>query len=113
MNRRTFVQALGGAAAAAATNSRRSRHPPGFDTYSIRAFGWNIQLIDYAAKLKLDTLQLSSLDNYSEASSPGVEHGARRKPRHAARHGNRMRVSDFQSFGNPAARPRSRMSSRD
>jgi sugar phosphate isomerase/epimerase len=70
MNRRTFVQALGGAAAAAGASAADSRPAQGirlgFDTYSVRAFGWkDMQLIDYAAKLKLDTLQLSSLDNYS------------------------------------------------
>src|SRR5579884_4055720 len=71
MNRRTFVQTLGGAAAAAATSAAAGTRPAqgirlGFDTYSIRALGWkDIQLIDYAAKLKLDTIQLSSLDNYS------------------------------------------------
>jgi sugar phosphate isomerase/epimerase len=37
----------------------------GFDTYSVRAFKWkDIQLIDYAAGLKLDTIQLSSLGDY-------------------------------------------------
>lgn len=66
MNRRTFVQALGGAAAAAATARPARGLRLGFDTYSVRAFGWkDMQLIDYAAQLKLDTVQLSSLDNYS------------------------------------------------
>src|SRR5580704_18855363 len=68
MNRRNFVQALGGAAAAAvAADSRPAQGIRlGFDTYSVRAFGWkDMQLIDYAAKLKLDTLQLCSLDNYT------------------------------------------------
>ncbi len=37
----------------------------GFDSYSIRAFEWKaIQLLDYAAGLKLDTVQLSSLGDY-------------------------------------------------
>jgi len=37
----------------------------GFDSYSIRAFQWKaIQLLDYAAGLKLDTVQLSSLGDY-------------------------------------------------
>ncbi len=37
----------------------------GFDSYSIRAFKWKaMQLLDYAAGLKLDTVQLSSLDDY-------------------------------------------------
>ena len=37
----------------------------GFDTYSLRAFRWKaIQLLDYAAGLKLDTIQISSLGDY-------------------------------------------------
>lgn len=37
----------------------------GFDTYSIRAFGWRgTQLLDYAARLQLDTLQISDLTDY-------------------------------------------------
>lgn len=37
----------------------------GFDTYSLRAFGWKaMQLLDYAAALKLDTIQISSLADY-------------------------------------------------
>jgi sugar phosphate isomerase/epimerase len=37
----------------------------GFDTYSLRAWRWNaIQFIDYAANLQLDTIQLSSLNDY-------------------------------------------------
>jgi sugar phosphate isomerase/epimerase len=37
----------------------------GFDTYSLRAFNWKaIQLLDYAAGLKLDTIQISSLGDY-------------------------------------------------
>lgn len=43
----------------------------GFDSYSIRAFNWKaIQLLDYAAGLKLDTVQLSSLGDY-ESLEPG------------------------------------------
>jgi len=37
----------------------------GFDSYSIRDFHWrDMQLLDYAASLKLDTIQLSGLDDY-------------------------------------------------
>jgi sugar phosphate isomerase/epimerase len=37
----------------------------GFDTYSLRAFHWKApQFLDYAAALKLDTVQLSSLSDY-------------------------------------------------
>ena len=37
----------------------------GFDNFSIRAFGWKApQLIEYAAKLKVDTLLMSDLNVY-------------------------------------------------
>jgi 3-oxoisoapionate decarboxylase len=37
----------------------------GFDTYSIRDFRWkDIQLLDYAASLKLDTIQISGLESF-------------------------------------------------
>ncbi len=37
----------------------------GFDTYSLRGFRWKaIQLLNYAAGLKLDTIQISSLSDY-------------------------------------------------
>ena len=56
----------------------------GFDSYSIRDFRWkDIQLLDYAAGLKLDTIQLSGLDDY-ESLEP--EHLAKVKE-HAARVG--------------------------
>jgi 3-oxoisoapionate decarboxylase len=63
MRRRTFLQLAGASALAAQV-------PPagiklGFDVYSIRAFEWKaIQLIDYAAGLGLDTIQISSLEDY-------------------------------------------------
>jgi 3-oxoisoapionate decarboxylase len=66
MFRRTFLQTLPAAALAA------SAPPPadipvklGFDTYSLRAFRWKApQLLDYAARQKLDTIQISSLDDF-------------------------------------------------
>ncbi|MCC7155605.1 MAG: sugar phosphate isomerase/epimerase, partial [Bryobacterales bacterium] len=37
----------------------------GYDSYSIRGLKWKApRLIDYAAELKLDTLQIGSLDDY-------------------------------------------------
>ena len=37
----------------------------GFDTYSLRAFQWTgTQLLDYAGRLKLDTIQFSALGDY-------------------------------------------------
>lgn len=38
----------------------------GFDTYSIRGLGWkDMQYLDYAASLRLDNVQLSSLGDYA------------------------------------------------
>src|SRR3989440_1949736 len=65
MLRRTFLQTASGAALAAAATGPGDGIRLGFDTFSIRDFGWkDIQLLDYAASQKLDTIQLSSLDDY-------------------------------------------------
>lgn len=71
MRRRTFVKALaasplaGPAAPAAAEDKPPMNIKLGFDTYSLRAFHWKApQFLDYAANLKLDSVQLSSLDDY-------------------------------------------------
>ena len=59
-----FLQATSSAALAAAANAPGEGIRLGFDTFSIRDFHWkDIQLSDYAASLKLDTVQLSSLDD--------------------------------------------------
>ena len=96
MRRRTFLQATvaGLTARSASAGGDVSTVPIrlGFDTYSIRAFHWKaIQLLDYAASLKLDTIQFSSLDDY-ESLEP--DHLARVKDyareswhRHRRRHG--------------------------
>ncbi len=64
MQRRAFLKALTVTAATpllAATPNIRL----GFDTYSLRAFGWKgVELIDYAIKQGLDTIQFSSLDDF-------------------------------------------------
>jgi sugar phosphate isomerase/epimerase len=67
MSRRTFLKAApatamaSGAAGSAATDGIRL----GFDSYALRNFNWKaIKLIDYAASQKLDTIQISSLDDY-------------------------------------------------
>jgi len=69
MHRRRFIQTAASIAAAVVAPAEESSVIPvrlGFDTYSIRAFKWKaIQLLDYAAGLKLDTIQLSSLDDYA------------------------------------------------
>ncbi len=61
MFRRTFIQTASGAALAAPAEPIRL----GIDSYSIRELRWKaIQLLDYAAGLKLDTIQLSGLGDY-------------------------------------------------
>lgn len=72
MRRRTFIQAAAGlGAAAAAENQTAVPIRLGFDTYSLRAFKWKaIQFLDYAARLKLDTIQISALADY-ESLEPG------------------------------------------
>src|SRR5271168_5145548 len=77
MYRRAFLQSIPAAAAlaaqqTAAAQSTNSAVPVklGFDTYSLRAFKWKApQLVDYAGSLKLDTIQISSLDEY-ESKEP-------------------------------------------
>jgi 3-oxoisoapionate decarboxylase len=66
MLRRTFLQTL--PVAAAALSAAPAEEVPvklGFDTYSLRAFKWKgVQLLDFAASQKLDTIQFSALDDY-------------------------------------------------
>lgn len=84
MRRRTFLKTtLHAAAAVAATHVAfvqevRSQTPAGirlgFDTYSLRAWKWKaIQFIDYAANLKLDSIQLSSLDDFESLDPPYLQ----------------------------------------
>jgi sugar phosphate isomerase/epimerase len=67
MRRRTFLQTLAAAPALAEAAPPAPAVPIklGFDTYSLRAFGWKIpQILDYAASQKLDTIQISSMGDY-------------------------------------------------
>src|SRR6516164_7852098 len=66
MHRRMFLQsAAAGAASAAASPAEEAGINLGFDSYSVRAFGWKApQLLDYTASLKLDTIQFSDMANY-------------------------------------------------
>ena len=86
MRRRTFLQSSSTALAAAALPAPAADGdiPLGFDSFSIRDWKWKaIQLLDYAAGLKLDTVQLSSLDDY-ESLEPAY---LQRVKDHAARLG--------------------------
>ncbi|MCX6631916.1 MAG: sugar phosphate isomerase/epimerase, partial [Candidatus Solibacter sp.] len=75
MLRRTFLQTL--PAAAAAMRSAAAEEVPvklGFDTYSVRAFKWKgTQLLDYAAGLKLDTVQFSALGDYGPLDARNLQ----------------------------------------
>jgi len=67
--RRRFIQSLPAAALAAGTDtSAPAEETPvklGFDSYSLRAFQWKApRLLEYAAGLKLDTIQFSDLADY-------------------------------------------------
>jgi sugar phosphate isomerase/epimerase len=68
---KTTLHTTAALAAAQAIQSQTSQNQMpqgirlGFDTYSLRAWHWKaIQFIDYAANLKLDSIQLSSLGDY-------------------------------------------------
>src|SRR5687767_3699016 len=76
-SRRQFIKSLTVAGAATMTDTsitdtfadaqanKRRGLKLGFDNFSIRAMGWKApQLLDYAAKLKVDTILLSDLEVY-------------------------------------------------
>ena len=64
MLRRTFLETIP-AAMAAAPAAQDVPVKLGFDTYSIRAFRWKApQFLEYAAGLKLDTIQFSDMADY-------------------------------------------------
>ena len=55
----------GGALAAAGSPAAPAGMKLGFDSYSLRSWKWNaMQLLDYTASLKLDTIQISDLGEY-------------------------------------------------
>jgi sugar phosphate isomerase/epimerase len=63
MLRRTFLGTL--PAAFLPLSAAETPVKLGFDTYSLRAFKWKgIQLLDFAAAQKLDTIQFSALEDY-------------------------------------------------
>ncbi len=63
--------------AAAAEPAKKANLKLGFDNFSVRAMGWNAsQLIDYAAKVKVDVLLMSDLEvyqNFEEAYLKGLK----------------------------------------
>jgi 3-oxoisoapionate decarboxylase len=75
MLRRTFLQTL--PVAAAALSAAPADETPvklGFDTYSLRAFKWKgLQLLDFAASQKLDTIQFSALADYGGLDAANLQ----------------------------------------
>src|SRR5262245_27666020 len=75
-SRRQFVKIVAIAGAATMTDKKtfaqtikRRNIKLGFDNFSVRAMGWKApQLLDYAAKLNVDTILLSDLDVYESHS---------------------------------------------
>src|SRR5262245_4758393 len=73
MLRRTFLQSLPAAAAAVTASAEEVPIRLGFDTYSLRAFKWKgLQLLEYAASQKLDTIQFSALEDYGGLDEPNL-----------------------------------------
>lgn len=69
LSRRSFLTTLASAAAAAPLLSQSSAAKPkikvGYDNFAVRAMGWKgAELVDYAVKLKCDTLFISDLDSF-------------------------------------------------
>lgn len=79
-SRRDFLRATLAATAAgwivprshlSAGAAERPRLKLGFDNFAVRAMGWKApQLLDYAAKLKVDSLFISDLDAFESHDSP-------------------------------------------
>jgi 3-oxoisoapionate decarboxylase len=75
MLRRSFLQSMPFAGAAfAAPLAEDVPIKLGFDTYSLRAFKWNgMQLLDFAAAQKLDTIQFSALADYGGLDAANLQ----------------------------------------
>ncbi len=103
MDRRTFLQTASSAAfglqQTIAQPAKSSGIPIrlGFDTYSLRAFQWKaMQLLDWAATQKVDTIQISSSGDYEslEPGAPCSRERTRGFAWHCARRGHRLHLSD-------------------
>jgi 3-oxoisoapionate decarboxylase len=79
MLRRTFLQTAAAAAVSAIKSPAATGVRLGYDTYSIRAWRFKaMQHLEYCAKLKLDTIQMSSLGDF-DSLEPAYLEGVRRK----------------------------------
>ncbi len=74
MLRRSFLQSFPLAAAAFAAPPDDVPIKLGFDTYSLRAFRWKaMELLDFAAAQKLDTIQFSALGDYGGLDAANLQ----------------------------------------
>src|SRR5258708_33320501 len=82
MRRRTFLTVAPAAAMAASAAGAGEGIRLGFDSYSIRNLHWKaMKLIDYAGSHKLDTLQISSLDDYESLEADHLQRAKDRAAR--------------------------------
>lgn len=73
MHRRAFIQSFGTAALAQPLRSAQPALRLGLDTYTLRAYNWSaIQLLDYAASQRLDTIQFSDLVDYGGSDAANL-----------------------------------------
>jgi sugar phosphate isomerase/epimerase len=83
MHRRDFLKLSAGAALISRLRAAAPGIRLGYDTYSLRAYRWKaMEHLDYTAALKLDTIQISSLDDFESLEA---SHLAKVKDKAAAR----------------------------
>jgi len=91
MTRRAFLPAAGLKITTGCLSCAWALPPPaglklGFDTYTLRGFRWKaIALLDYAARMRLDTIQFSSLRDFESLESGHLHH--------VRNHANRLGIS--------------------
>jgi sugar phosphate isomerase/epimerase len=73
MLRRTFLQSAAGLAPVPVVAAARHLKL-GYDTYSVRSYGWKaMQHLEYAASLKLDAIQISSLGDFESLDAAHLQ----------------------------------------
>ena len=74
MDRRTFLQLAGSVSLAAAQQTPSRRLRLGLDSYTLRGYGWKAaQFLEYADRMRLDTVQLSDLSDYESLEPAYLE----------------------------------------
>ena len=75
LSRRSFLTALASSAAAPLfAQNAAPKIKVGYDNFAVRAMGWKgPQLLDYAVKLKCDTLFISDLDAFGSLEDAALK----------------------------------------